>query len=256
MLLNQNMKKKFESFVDSGDKEQISYNISVLEAEWLEGSIPECFQRLNESPEEIYDNRLVIILMNQLNMSNEIKYSLFYPFLIYGVCIVWYYMLCLNEGYYDHAPGLFKGQSSHVALRCVIMLFTLYFLSIELLQFMLVGPKSYIKKFYNLNNLSMMVFNIVIIIMHARQDASLKGLSMMAAISSIHLGLNIFMWMRIFVNTAIYVMLIVETVKDLRQFILIFLVVVGAFGVCIAVINRYQMFDDNLCYDTLQDFEN
>jgi spore maturation protein CgeB len=121
---------------------------------------------------------------------------------------------------------------------------------------MLVGPMQYIKKFYNLNNLSMMVFNIVIIIMHARQDASLKVLSMMAAISSIHLGLNIFMWMRIFENTAIYVMLIVETVKDLRQFILIFLVVVGAFGVCIAVINRYQMFDDNLCYDMLQDFDN
>ena len=133
MLLKQNMKKKFESFVDSVDKEQISYNISVLEAEWLEGSIPECFQRLNESPEEIYDNRLVIILMNQLNMSNEIKYSLFYPFLIYGVCIVSYYMLCLNEGYYDHAPGYFKGQSSHVALRCVITVFTLYFLLIELL---------------------------------------------------------------------------------------------------------------------------
>jgi len=108
----------------------------------------------------------------------------------------------------------------------------------------LVGPKSYIKRFYNFNNLFMMVFNIVIIFMHARQDASLKVLSTMAAISSIHLGLNIFMWMRIFENTAIYVMLIVETVKDLRQFILIFLVVVGAFGVCIAVINNYQMCAD------------
>jgi hypothetical protein len=125
------------------------------------------------------------------------------------------------------------------------MVFTLYFLLIELLQFMLIGPMKYIRKFYNLNNLSMMLFNIVIIIMHARQDASLKVLSTMAAISSIHLGLNIFMWMRIFENTAIYVMLIVETVKDLRQFILIFLVVVGAFGVCIAVINNYQMYADS-----------
>ena len=107
MILNQIMKKKFESSVESSDKEQISYNISVLEAEWLEGSIPECFQRLNESPQEIYDNRLVTILMDQLNMSNEIKYSLFYPFLIYGVCIVLYYMLCLNEGFYDHEPGIF-----------------------------------------------------------------------------------------------------------------------------------------------------
>ena len=64
MVLNQIMKDKFERNVKTSDTEQISYNISVLEAEWLEGSIPECFQRLNESPEEIYDNKLVIILMD------------------------------------------------------------------------------------------------------------------------------------------------------------------------------------------------
>lgn len=66
----------------------------------------------------------------------------------------------------------------------------------------------------------------------------------MAAISSIHLGLNIFMWMRIFENTAIYVKLITDTIMDLRQFLLIFFVCVGAFGVCIAVINRYQIYED------------
>ena len=66
-------------------------------------------------------------------MSAEIKYSLFLPFLVYGLCIILYYLLCLNEGYYGHPQGYFKGERSNVALRCIILIFTVYFLLIELL---------------------------------------------------------------------------------------------------------------------------
>lgn len=83
----------------------------------------------------------------------------------------------------------------------------------------------------------MLVFNMVIIFLHARKIISLYASSVVASVASMHLWVNLFLWLRIKHDTAIYVNLILQTIIDLRWFMLTFIMCISAFANAVTLIN-------------------
>lgn len=95
----------------------------------------------------------------------------------------------------------------------------------------------YLRSTQNINNVIMLVLNLFIVCMHANQGLSIFVLAVIASFACMHLWFNMFLWLRIAHSTAIYVMLISQTIKDLGWFMVTFIMCICSFANAVSVIN-------------------
>ena len=67
-----------------------------------------------------------------------------------------------------------------------------------------------------------------------------EALKTVTAILKFLMCLGIFYWMRIFNGVAYYITMIIETVKDILGFSILFLLLLGAFSSSILILNDYD----------------
>lgn len=125
-------------------------------------------------------------------------------------------------------------------MRIIILILTAYLGGIELFQLTQVELKVYLKSYQNLNNVLMLTLNLFLMITYSYKLLDAQVISIITSLSCVHLWFNTFLWLRITERTSIYVMLIIETVRDCGWFMLMFGVCLMAFTNAIQVLNNYQ----------------
>lgn len=75
----------------------------------------------------------------------------------------------------------------------------------------------------------MLTLNLFLIITYSYMLLDPQLISIITSLSCVHLWFNTFLWLRIAEQTSIYVMLIIETVRDCGWFMLMFFVCLMAF---------------------------
>ena len=72
---------------------------------------------------------------------------------------------------------------------------------------------------------------------------AIGNLRVLASISSCLIVTKFFDWLRLFGKTSFYIMLMTETIKDIRYFILLILLTLAMFGIPMAVMNQNRSED-------------
>jgi hypothetical protein len=85
----------------------------------------------------------------------------------------------------------------------------------------------------------MLCFNIIIVSFQGDLYLDMLSLSYMASIASIQLWIQLFLYLRAFSKTSLFVELGLYTLYDLRYYLLIYLLVLSGIGISIAILDQY-----------------
>lgn len=161
---------------------------------------------------------------------NKIIIYVFIPYLLY-------FSLFLIYSTYFHkrmienndAKWTNFGLANNLAV-IVLLVFIAYFMLIESMQ--IVSQKlSYFKSFWNLIDLTSLLFNLIILIMDLAGMYD-RDLTTLMSIAVLIVWLKLFYFGRIFLATAAMIRMVIEIIYDMKYFLLILLLAIAGFGNC------------------------
>ena len=100
----------------------------------------------------------------------------------------------------------------------------------------IVGLKNkcdYFTDMWNINDFVSLVFTLIIVLTSVEHEPLIliEHLRAMAAVASCTLMIKVFDWLRLFENTAFYILLVQETMKDIKAFLILLLTTLMMFGI-------------------------
>ena len=109
---------------------------------------------------------------------------------------------------------------------------------------------SYFTDLWNINDFISLSFTLVIIATSVEHDTviAVENLRAMAAIASCTLMVKVFDWLRLFENTAFYILLVMETMKDIKAFLILLMTTLMMFGIPMVMLYLNRT-DDNALVD-------
>ena len=152
------------------------------------------------------------------------------PYLVYQVCTI----------YYTSEYALVGVDSDHVwdftgefVLRCILIILNIYFVYFEIRDVMRDGL-SYLFDPFNYLDVLKLSLNMYLIgeavdgtNSDEKKSDYLRGLAATAVVLT---WFKSFYWLRLFDSTSFYVRLIVETLFDIKYFIILFVIILLTFG--------------------------
>jgi hypothetical protein len=108
-------------------------HVRILEIEWLSECLADFYMYLNDVEDnQIFGNEFIKVLLEQQNYSRQLFVKVFVPYIVYMVCSLIYFSYFLPS--IPISGGFFgnNGARTQGALRFIIMVGSLGFLSIEL----------------------------------------------------------------------------------------------------------------------------
>ena len=96
---------------------------------------------------------------------------------------------------------------------------------------------SYITDFWNMIFWGSIVLSLVIVICHGGDLMEHNDLIMLASIASVFQWGILYYWMRLYPELAFYVTMISETLKDIKDFFVIFMMCIAMFGNAVYILN-------------------
>ena len=113
--------------------------IYSVEIEWLEQNLT-YFMQMITSDELCFDNWLVKELLHSIShLWSPIFFFIFTPFMLNFGFLTYYFCFILSDPY-EPRTGFFHGSKFAIALRCLIIIFTSYFIILEVVSiFAIVG---------------------------------------------------------------------------------------------------------------------
>jgi hypothetical protein len=134
-------------------------------------------------------------------------------------------------------------------MKLVIIIFSAYFLVIEVLQMRFNGF-SYFTDKTNWIQLATFSSNLVILCLYIWSTGyEPLHLAYAASVSSFLLWLQVFYWMRLFRSMSFYVLMVYETMYDIRHFLIMFFACVAAFGNAVLILDFAQSVASRLGLD-------
>ena len=93
----------------------------------------------------------------------------------------------------------------------------------------------YITNFWNLNDLSYLFLNMLLLIFHIFDIVPLEQQRYIASISTVLMCIKIIDWLRLFDKTSFYISLINDTLHSIKSFMVIIFMCYMLFGTCLYI---------------------
>ena len=107
---------------------------------------------------------------------------------------------------------------------------------------------SYFADLWNMNDFISLLFTIIIIATSVEHNTviAVENLRAMAAIASCTLMIKVFDWLRLFEGTAFYILLVQETMKDIKAFLILLMTTLMMFGIPMVMLDLNRTEDNAL----------
>ena len=107
---------------------------------------------------------------------------------------------------------------------------------------------SYFTDLWNMNDFISLLFTIIIIATSVEHNTviAVENLRAMAAIASCTLMIKVFDWLRLFEGTAFYILLVQETMKDIKAFLILLMTTLMMFGIPMVMLDLNRTEDNAL----------
>uniref|UniRef100_A0A7S3JKB8 Ion transport domain-containing protein n=1 Tax=Euplotes harpa TaxID=151035 RepID=A0A7S3JKB8_9SPIT len=233
-----NGKAKDKIFEEVGSLKRVT--IKGIEFDWVfcsdEGE--SFLQYLSETPNiNIFSQSIIrdIILFQWSFFKKMIILKLLVPYLCYFLifCLYATYLL-KNQNDESDKNGVYHIFSW--IFGAIILVFNVFWAYIEVTQ-MMFHKLDYLTSFWNLLDLSSVALNSAVVIMDFA-DADFKNTNRVAAISVLILYFKLFYFLRVFFVTAYLVRMIIEIVIDMKNFVLVLIISIMAFGNSYYILGR------------------
>lgn len=159
----------------------------------------------------------------------------FYVYLAYSLLTIFYMKMALVHDFTDD-----DGYPPLMTVFCLIVLalWARQFY-VECKQAIGSGLKDYFCSVQNMFDVTGLLLVLFVIVMSGiRSDyVSIQAIRVIAAFASMFTLMKLFDWLRLFDQTAFYIMLIVVTLRDVRHFMLLLLLTLLMFGVPLLMLN-------------------
>ena len=140
--------------------------VQIVEIPWLNNNSPELLSFLADLHDhQVYRSELIRAILLKQDYTMQIVLKFLLPFIVYMICnIVFqtYYITSLNGARED---GLFGGSGSSILMKILIIVLSIYFIGIEIMQMMSSGW-SYLHDKWNLLNFTSYSFNLTILLVY------------------------------------------------------------------------------------------
>jgi hypothetical protein len=140
--------------------------VQIVEIPWLNNNSPELLSFLADLHDhQVYRSELIRAILLKQDYTMQIVLKFLLPFIAYMICnIVFqtYYITGLNGTRED---GLFGGSGSSVLMKILIIVLSLYFIGIEIVQ-MINSGWSYLHDKWNFLNFTSYSFNLAILLVY------------------------------------------------------------------------------------------
>ena len=108
----------------------------------------------------------------------------------------------------------------------------------------------YFEDYWNMNDLIYLILNMTIMVMNLfDHERTIDAQRIFAAISSCFLWFKVFDWLRLFDQTAFFILLIQETLHSIKYFFIILVVLYMLFGTSFYMLNLGRLDDESFVPD-------
>mmetsp|Transcript_36577 Transcript_36577/g.48015 ORF Transcript_36577/g.48015 Transcript_36577/m.48015 type:complete len:218 (+) Transcript_36577:2106-2759(+) len=209
-------------------------NLSWLHAKYKGYESPGCRElivALADAPNEsLYSTELVISLADLFwnYYYKKILLRCFIPYAIYFISTLIYMTNYAYDGISEDERWAF---SFEFLLRFLVAIGTIYFFYFELVAFVRDGLV-YFFDVFNYFDLCLPWLNLYLLYntTHVTPGEDRQTIRALAAFSTTLMWCKAFYWLRLFSSTSFYIRLIIETLWDIRYFLILFVFVLMTFG--------------------------
>ena len=176
-----------------------------------------------------------IILMLWSYFKMHIIFKLLVPYFLYFIIFLVHTTYIIKNEHYESS----ESQPYHIAawvFGVTILVFNVYWAYVEFTQ-MLFHKIGYFKSFWNVLDLVSVIMNSAVVIMEF-SGAKFENINRVASVSVLILYFKIFYFLRIFFETGYLVRMIIEIVIDMRNFVVVLLIAIMAFGNSYYILGR------------------
>lgn len=188
----------------------------------------------NTSNDEIFatDQIRVFVDFMWIGYFDAIFDRLFLPFLLYFASFIAY------TGYFSHF------EENHLSFEfivkiCCLVTFGKTFITFCILEIIQLRNKglSYFFDVWNLIDLSSLVINAVYVGGEVTNNIAHENLQILGCIAVFLMWIKLFYWMRLFKSFSAFIRMITEIISDIKVFLVMLLIALGAFTNVIYVLN-------------------
>ena len=196
----------------------------------------ECLQNM---PNTVYTSMFVQVLLDLYwhSTKKDILIKQFLPFCALVILSITSFVYSLSDANKREENDEFS-KWRRIVLAALILIVWSYHVLLEVYQ-LKSNVCKYFKSVWNWNDMIALILTFIVIAASVPEDPliSLEKLRPVASIASCALMLKVFDWLRLFEQTAFYIKLMQETLKDIRAFLILILTALATFGIPMIILN-------------------
>ena len=161
----------------------------------------------------------------------------FLPFIVYEIAVIWYISIYGVSG----SEGPIEPDQTEIILRYLILILTIYFLYFEI-RCLIRDRTDYVLDISNDIDFLALFLNLYILSYSSqglsKEEEEDLHMRILCCIAVILQWQKSFYWLRLFDNTSFYVRLIVDTLFDIKYFLILFAMILMTFGNAIFILSK------------------
>lgn len=220
----------------------------------------------NYAKKQLYVTRAFKIFISLMwkNYQPKIVLRMLVPFIVYLILFMFMaskgsgeFLDALNAYEHEHAKARENDAAFHAEKTLILVvsvfciLFWLFFARIELVQ-LIEDPREYLMDYWNCCDLVSILLNAALMgmvdtcLLAEKQLVNVVTVRTVGSLAMFFLWIKVFYWGRLFKSTAHFITLIVTTCCDIRTFVVMLFIIIGAFANFFLIINNNT--PDNAAY--------
>ena len=232
-------------------KIQRNVKVGMLAMDWFfndrKNFVAFC-QILKDMPSKVYDSELVKSLLHVYwdETQKEILYKLFIPYCIGTILTILYFTTMLNDKQESQNEDDDSYLSQKVFLSLLIFPFWLNSTRNEFKQLKALRV-DYFKSMWNVVDVANITLTALVIVTSFKPLAfySSETNKVIASIASCLLTFKVFDWLRLFENTAFFILLVRQTLIDIGSFLILIIFAWLTFGLPMVILNLNRDINDD-----------
>jgi len=227
--------------IEKNDGQIQTVNVYAIEFDWiLKSAIGESFlQQLADTDDLSYFDLDIVKQVIYYQWSRYLKritLFLFIPFLAFFLAFILFATWVIHEMHIeDDSDG--KWRAAAFIFAIILIVFQTFFVAVEINQ-ILKNWKGYLTSFWNIVDISSIVFNYTLLIMVLSENQNNNVENAFAGFAVFLLWVRLFYLLRVFESTAYLVSMITAIIIDMKYFMLALLVAILAFGNAYFILGR------------------
>ncbi len=165
----------------------------------------------------------------------QLFFKVFLPYCVYMVSVLLYMTYIITGTERDES--FFVGSNQNVALRCIILIFTIFMIAIEASQAFYLRMVYFYDKWNTLYCIAY-IANLTIVAIHASK-LKIDNLLLIqfASFAVFTQWCMIFYWVRLSKDMSFYVLMILESLYDIGYFLILLTLIVSTFSNALLILD-------------------